>query len=63
MFNTFLKGICQKVTVIAWVEFELAYFEAAVQHFCQYDTVTPSSQIMLQGTDYLISVLLHYIFF
>ena len=29
----FPKGINPKLYVIVWVEFELAYFEAVVQHF------------------------------
>ena len=32
-FITFPIGINLKVNVIAWLEFELAYFETAVQHF------------------------------
>ena len=31
--NTFPKGIYVKVNVIAWVEFELTYFEATVHSF------------------------------
>ena len=34
--HIFPKGISPKVNVIAWLEFELVYFEAAVQHFSQY---------------------------
>ena len=36
--NTFPKIISPKVNVITWLEFELAYFEAAVQHFTHYTT-------------------------
>ena len=32
------KSICAKVNVIAWLEFELAYFEVAVQLFSHYAT-------------------------
>ena len=35
--RTFPKGISPKVNVIARLEFELAYFEAAVQRFSHYD--------------------------
>ena len=35
-----LKGISPKVNVKAQLEFELAYFETAVQHFNYYITVT-----------------------
>ena len=40
-FNTFTKVISPKVNTIAWLEFELAYFEAAVQHFSHYATGIP----------------------
>ena len=36
--NTFLMNICPKENVIAWLEFKLAYFEAAVQHIRHYFT-------------------------
>ena len=32
-FNTFSKGISLKVTEIERLDFELAYFEAAIEHF------------------------------
>ena len=35
---TFLNGISLKVNITAQLEFELAYFEAAVQHFSPYTT-------------------------
>ena len=35
---TFLEDISLKVNVIAGLEFERAYFEAAVQHFSPYAT-------------------------
>ena len=35
MVHTFPKDISSKVNVIASVEFELTYFEVAVQHFSQ----------------------------
>ena len=31
--HTFPKGVSLKVNVIAWLEFELTYFKAPVQHF------------------------------
>ena len=40
--HNFSKSINQKVNVIVWLEFELAYFEIAVQHFSHYTTETPS---------------------
>ena len=35
------KNFSPKVNVIARLEFELAYFMAAVHHFSYYVTVTP----------------------
>ena len=35
--HNFPKVICQKVNVIAWLEFELAYYDSAVQ-FLNHDT-------------------------
>ena len=32
--------IALKVNVMAWPEFELAYFDSTVKHFYRYDTVT-----------------------
>ena len=32
-FHAFSKSICLKVNVIAQLEFQLVYFEAAVLHF------------------------------
>ena len=34
--RTFLKGVSLKVNVTERLEFELDYFEAAVQHFSYY---------------------------
>ena len=34
------KGISLKVGVIAWLEFELAYYDVAVQHVNHYATGT-----------------------
>ena len=31
-WGEFSKGICRKVNIIARLEFELAYYEVAVQH-------------------------------
>ena len=39
--HTFSKGICPKGNVIAWQEFELAYFDSAVQRFNYYNMRTP----------------------
>ena len=40
-FNNFLKGTSPKVNIIARMEFEPAFFEAAVQHFSHYAMETP----------------------
>ena len=34
--HTFTMKISPKVDIIAWLEFKLAYFEAAVHHFSLY---------------------------
>ena len=46
--HAFTKGIITKVKVkvITWLEFELAYFEAAIQHFNHYTTGTAPSSIL-----------------
>ena len=44
----FLKGIYPKVTVIAWLEFELAYYDVAVQCVSHYTTGTPQRTLMKQ---------------
>ena len=40
--HTFPRGIYSKVNVTAWLGFELAYFEAAVQHISHFDMRTLS---------------------
>ena len=37
-FHVFPKGICPKVNIIARLEFELAYYDSAVQRFNHYRT-------------------------
>ena len=37
--HTFPKGISSKVKVIAWLEFELAYYNSEVSRFNHYATV------------------------
>ena len=39
MVHTFPKGISPKVDVIAWLEFELAYYDFSVHHVTYYATV------------------------
>ena len=36
--HTFLKGISLKENAIVWVEFELAYYDIAIQHVNHYTT-------------------------
>ena len=38
-----LRLLVEKVNVIAWMEFELAYFETEVEHFSHYTTETLSN--------------------
>ena len=40
--HTFPKSISPKTNVMARLEFELAYFEATVQHFSHYDIYFPN---------------------
>ena len=46
-FYTFPKGICPKGNVIAWLEFELAYYDSAVHRFNYYTTRIPAKNILL----------------
>ena len=43
MVHAFPKGICPKVKVIAWLKFEIAYYDSRVHCFTHYTTRTPSS--------------------
>ena len=45
-FKPFSRGISIKVNVIERLEFELAYFKAAIQHFNYYDTGTPTEVVV-----------------
>ena len=38
---TFPKGICPKVNIIVWLEYQLAYYDSAVYRFNHYTTRTP----------------------
>ena len=42
-FKTFPISISQKENVIAWVKFELVYFEAAVEYFNRFASRTTNS--------------------
>ena len=46
-FYTFSKDISPKVIVLARLEFELAYFGAAVQRLGYYTTGTPTAMVLL----------------
>ena len=37
--HTFPKDISPKVNVITWLEYELVYYDIAVQHVSRYTTV------------------------
>ena len=43
--HTFPKGICPKVNVTAWLEYEFAYYDSPVHRFNHYATKTPTSYI------------------
>ena len=42
--HSFPKAICPKVNVIAWLEFELAFYDSVVHPFNHYTTRTPQYQ-------------------
>ena len=53
--HTFPKGISLKVNVIARLEFELAYYDSAVQRFNYYSTrISPKSSRIIMFTFGLI---------
>ena len=49
-FNTFFMCINQNVNAIAWLKFELAYFEATVQHFSHSHIVDSFAKSILFKT-------------
>ena len=51
MVHTFPKGICPKVNVVVRLEFELMYYDSAVQHFNHY---TPGTIPLAQEFQCLI---------
>ena len=46
-FLTFSKGISLKVIVIAWLEFELTFYNVTIQHINHYTTGTPLPSILI----------------
>ena len=46
MVHTFPKGICPKVNIIVRLEFELAYYDCAVQRFNYYTMKTPPHPVI-----------------
>ena len=54
--HTFPKGICPKVNVIARLEFELAYYNSAVQRFNHYATRTRPRSILYYKIDFWLIV-------
>ena len=48
----FHKCISSKMDVIAWLEFELAYFEVAVQYVINNSTKTPPSISLNKKIDF-----------
>ena len=73
--HAFPKGISQKVSVIAWLKFELAYFMAIVQHFSHHVMETPHLFFLYQvlsnftcphcisGNFHMLTVLFYFIHF
>ena len=53
-FNTFSKGISPKVNVIARLEPERAYLEAATQHFNYYATENPHLQTLSTAKEFYV---------
>ena len=49
MVHNFPTGICPKVRVIAWLEFELGYYDSAVRRFNHYTTMTPLLEDLWEG--------------
>ena len=41
----FSKDIPQKMSIIPWVEFELAYYDVGVKHVNQYADETPTKSV------------------
>ena len=58
--HTFPKGICLKVTIIVWLEYELPYYDSAVHRFNHYTTRAPpkavTRYIRCRKTDYYITI-------
>ena len=51
MVNTFPKGICTKVNVIARLEYELTYYDPTVQRFNHYSMRTPPPRMVHDDRD------------
>ena len=45
--GVYIFDIRSKVNIIAWLEFELAYFETAVEHFSHYSSMRWQSRLIL----------------
>ena len=61
---TLPNAISPKVNVIAWVEFELAYFEATVQHFNYYAAgFTPNLMVPFLYQDTYCLFMEQYLYF
>ena len=53
---TFPKGISPKVNVIAWLEFELAYYDVKVQHVNHYATRAHTPPVLDRNICYHVNV-------
>ena len=45
--HAFPKGICPKVNIIAWLGFELAYYDSVDHRFNHYTTKAPPTWLIL----------------
>ena len=50
--HTFPEGICPKGNIKAQLEFELAYYDSAVQHFNHFTTRTPPNCAWVKGVEF-----------
>ena len=55
--HTFPKVICPKVNIIGWPEFELTYYDSAVQHVNHYTTKTLPQPALVKMMMMMIVVL------
>ena len=52
LFNPFPEGCGSKVNMIAWLKFELPYYDVAIEHVNHYTTTNPSNCIVKSWLKY-----------